>query len=109
MRQEPLLRRRRIGDGLLRRERLGCDNEEGGLCVQRLQRLGQVGAVDVGDEVDIGAGLVGLQGLGDHEGAEVGAADPDVDHIRDGFARVACPRAGDYLWRGKSQRRAVMC
>ena len=48
------------------------------------QRLGDMGAVDVGDEVGARAVLaVGLEGFGDHDGAEVGAADADVDEVGD--------------------------
>ncbi len=49
-----------------------------------LQRLGDVRAVDVGDEVDVQTGLaVGLERLGGHDRPEVGAADADVDDVGD--------------------------
>ena len=50
------------------------------------QRVGEVRAVDVGDEVRrAGPALIGLQRLADHDRAEVGAADADVDDIGDGL------------------------
>ncbi len=58
--QEPLLGRGGVGDSLLRRERLGRDDEEGRLGVQLLQGLGHVGAVNVGDEVNVGADLASM-------------------------------------------------
>ena len=60
---------------------------------QPLERLGDVRAVDVGDEVDAQAGLaVGLQRLGHHDRAEVGAADADVDDVGDRACRCSPSR-----------------
>jgi len=51
---------------------LGGDDEERGLLVEIGDGLGQVGAVDVGDEVDVWTSLVvRLEGLCHHEGALV--------------------------------------
>src|SRR3712207_8614688 len=50
--EEPLPGAVGIGEGFLRGERLAGDDEEGGFGPQRLERLGQVGAVHVRDEVD---------------------------------------------------------
>ncbi len=89
-----------VGHGLLGGEGLGGDHEEGGGRLQVADGLGQVGAVHVGDEVDpqLG-GLVGLEGLANHQRAQVGAADADVDHIGDAVARVAAPCAAANLVR----------
>ena len=38
---------------------------------------------------------IGLQCFCNHEGAEVGPADTDVDHVGDLFAGVALPLAAD--------------
>lgn len=93
--EEPIARGVGIGDGLLRGKGLRRDDEERGLGRELLQRLGHVGAVDVGDEMGAEVFLrVGLERLGDHDGAEVGAADADVDEVGDGLAGVAFPFAG---------------
>jgi len=48
---------------------LGCDDEQGGLCVELGQGLGDVGSVDVGHEPDTGPAFgVRLQGLCHHQG-----------------------------------------
>ncbi len=66
-----------------------------GLGLEDFELLGDVGAIDVGDEMDAQAGLaVGLEGLGDHDRAEVGAADADVDDIGDRLAGISLPLAG---------------
>ena len=70
----PVLGRGCVGDGLLRGERLGGDDEERALRIALLERLRHVGAVDVGDEVDVGSDAERLQGLRDHQGPEVWVA-----------------------------------
>ena len=55
--QEPVLGGGGVGDRLLRGERLAGDDEQRRLGVQLLDRLGDVRAVDVGDEVDVQARL----------------------------------------------------
>jgi hypothetical protein len=37
---------------------------------------------------------IGLERLGHHHGPQIRAADPDIDHVPDGFARKALPGAG---------------
>jgi hypothetical protein len=60
--------------------------------LQTLQSLGEVGSVDVGDEVGGEVPLgVGLESLGDHDGAQVGTTDTDVDDGVDGLSRVPLP------------------
>ena len=57
--------------------------------------LGEVGAVDVGDEAEGEVALaVVLERLVGHHRAEVRAADADVDDVADGLAGVALPLAG---------------
>ena len=57
--------------------------------------FGHVRRVDVGDvEALDGALGEGLEGLVGHGGAEVGAADTDVDDVADGLAGGATPLAG---------------
>ena len=70
--QEPCLCSVGVGDGLGGCEGLGSDEEEGGLGVRLVERLLDVCAVNIGDEVDLeGAVGVGLEGLRDHDGAAV--------------------------------------
>jgi hypothetical protein len=60
------------------------DDEQRALGIDLLADLGDVRAVDVGDEVHVHAGASSrAQRLGDHHRAEVGAADADVDHVGD--------------------------
>ena len=60
-------------------------------------RRTNVRAVDVGDKVDAEAAGVRPEGLGDHDGPEVAAADANVHDVGDGLARVALPRAAAHL------------
>ena len=43
--------------------------------------------------MDSGSDLEWLESLGDHQGSQIRSTDADVDHIGDGFARVAFPFA----------------
>jgi hypothetical protein len=49
--EEPISGRSRVRDRLLRRERLGSDDEERSLVIAVSQRFSHVGSVDVGDEI----------------------------------------------------------
>ena len=62
--------------------------------VEVARRLGEVGAVDVGDEAERQvAPRVVAQRLVGHHRPEVGAADADVDDVADRLAGVALPVA----------------
>jgi len=66
--EEPALGGVGVGAGLGGGECLGGDQEEGGLRVGVLEGLGDVGTVNVGNEVELHVGVaIGLQGLGDHD------------------------------------------
>lgn len=52
-------------------------------------------AIDVRHKVGVKALAVGLQRFGDHQRAQIGATDADVDHVGDLFAGAAAPHAGD--------------
>ena len=93
--EQPRARGLRVGQRLLRRERLARDDEQRALGVDALERLGDVRAVDVRHEVRSRMPRlpVRAQRLGDHHRAEVGAADADVDDVGDRLAGVALPRA----------------
>lgn len=54
-------------------------------------------AIDVGHKVNVGADSEWLEGLGDHEGAKVRAANANVHHISNGLACVALPLTRDNL------------
>ena len=90
--EEPVPGRVGVGQRFLGGEGLGGDDEERGLGLEDFELLGDVGAIDVGDEMDAQARLaVGLERLGDHDRAEVGTADADVDDIGDRLAGVSLP------------------
>ena len=96
--EHPCLDLATVGEGLERGEGLGDDDEQGGLRIEALGLLGQVVRVDVGD-VAGGDARVGvrLEGLVHHDGAQVGAADADVDHGFDLLAGHTGPLAGTDL------------
>ena len=95
---EPVAGGQGVGHGLLSGEGLGGHQEQGGFRIDLLQGLGDVGAIDVGDEVHLQVVFEGAQGLGDHHWTQIGTADADVDHVLDRLAGVALPLAGnDFL------------
>ena len=84
----------RVGHGLQRGEGLRRDDEQRLCRIEVAHGLGEVGAVDVGDEAERhGALAVVAQRLVGHHRAEVGAADADVDDIANALAGVALPLA----------------
>ena len=83
-----------VGDGLERGEGLGDDDHQRGLGIEALDLLGDVVGVDVRDKAARGAGDVGLEGLVDHDRAQVGATDADGDDVLDLLAGDALPLAG---------------
>ncbi|MCY1504752.1 hypothetical protein D9M68_389340 [compost metagenome] len=84
---------RGIGHRLDRREGLRGDDKERGFRIDELQRVGDVGAVDVGDKVKARAVMEGRESQRRHDRAKVGAADADVDDIGDLLAGGAFQRA----------------
>ncbi|MDH6433436.1 hypothetical protein M2158_001913 [Streptomyces sp. SAI-144] len=93
--EQPRARRGGVGDRLDGGEGLRGDDEQRLGRVQVAGGLVQVGAVDVRHEAD-GEVAVGeaAQHLVGHRGAQVGAADADVDDVLDAAAGVAGPLAG---------------
>ena len=83
-----------VGQGLLGGEGLGDDGDQGGGRIQALQRLGDVGAVDIGGEAERDRGVQRLQRLPYQARAEVRAADADVDDGPERFAARALHGAG---------------
>ena len=110
--QEPRLRAVGVGGGFGCGKGLGGDQEKGSLGVRVLESLGDVGAVNVGHEVQLHPLLaIWLQGLGHHHGtpelswsvtftvgvgagdSQVGATNADVDDGVDLLATVTLPLA----------------
>ena len=93
--ERPGARGEGVGHRLLRGEGLGGDEEERLVGAEVADGFGEVGAIDVGDEAEGEVALrVEPERLVGHDGAEVRAADADVDDVADGLAGVALPRAG---------------
>ena len=91
-RQRPVARRVGIGHRLERGEGLRGDDEE---CLGRIQiadRLGEIGAIDIGNKAEghVPLAVVAKRLVG-HDGAEIRTADPDVDHVLDALAGVSLP------------------
>ncbi len=92
--QQPRARGLRIGEGFLRGEGLGCDDEQRRGRVQVFECFDDLAAIDIGYKMHPQRRrTIGPQRLGDHQRAEIRPADTDVDHIPDGFAAEAFPRA----------------
>jgi hypothetical protein len=90
--EEPVSGTLSVGDCLLSSEGLAGDDEEGGLGVANPQSLGEVGSVDIGDEVGGEVPLgVGLERLSNHDGTQVGTTDTNVNDGVDGLPRVSLP------------------
>ena len=83
-----------VGQGFLGREGLGGDDEQGRAGIEPPHRLRDVGAVHVGDEMQVQVAVaIGLQRLRHHVRPQVGAADADVDDIGDAPPVMAFPGA----------------
>jgi hypothetical protein len=92
--KEPPLGGVGVGDGFGGSKGLAGNKEEGGLRVTSLESLSHVGAVDVGNEVELHALLaVRLEGLSDHDRAKVRATNANVDNGVDRLAAVTLPLA----------------
>ncbi len=92
--QEPAARGMGIEQRLLGGEGLGGDDEQGGGRVEAAEHLLDMRAVDVGDEVEAEPRMAMLeQRPAGHVGAQVRAADADVDHVLDALPAVARPLA----------------
>lgn len=73
--------------------------EQRGFRVHFLQYFSDVRTIDVRHKVHIQVIFVRTQRFGHHKRTEVGATDTDVHHIRNRFAGVAFPAAGDNRFR----------
>src|SRR5262249_58358759 len=91
-RERPVASRMGVGHSLESSEGLRSDDEEGFRRVKITNRLCEVGAIDVGNESEGHPALAVMsERLIGHNRAEVGTADPDLDHASNAPARVALP------------------
>ena len=80
--REPGARGGRVGHRLRGGEGLGGDEEQRALGVEAGQRVGEMRAVDIGDEVHARAvAAIGRERRDRHGRAEIGAADADIDDV----------------------------
>ena len=92
--QQPVARGARVGHRFQRREGLRGDDEQRLGRIEIAHRLGEIGAVDIGDEAERhGALAVVPERFVGHHRPEIGAADADVDDVADALAGMALPRA----------------
>ena len=97
--ENPVARSLRVGHRFQRREGLAGDDEHGAARVEAGQHAGQIGAVEIGDEVDVDVGLLeGGQGMRRHAWPKVGSANADIDDIGDAFTRKTAPLSAVYLF-----------
>ena len=83
-----------VGHRLQRGKGLGRDDEEGFRGIEILDRLGEVGAIDIGNESERQSPVaIVLERLIGHHRSQVGAPDADVDDVSDTPAGVAQPGA----------------
>ena len=75
-----------VGHRLHGRKSFRGDDDQGAGRVQVPDGVGEMGAIHIGDEVDARAVMVGGEGLGDHDGAEIRAADADIDDVGERLA-----------------------
>src|SRR5919202_2736149 len=90
--QTPVASTPSIGHGLQRRERLRRNDKQRLLRIEVTRSLYEVRAVDVGNEPEGQVTIaIGFQRLISHHGAQIGAADADVDDTTDPLPRIPCP------------------
>ena len=93
-RRQPLPRRARVGHGLQGREGLRRDDEHGSGRVEAPERVAEIGAIDVGDEMAAQLRLPeGRKRPRGHRRPEIGAADADVDDVGERLAEPAAAQA----------------
>jgi len=79
---QPFARGVGVGERLLRRERLGADDEERGRRIDLLERVREFDAIDVRDAMQADAAVAKPgKRLGHHDDTEIRSADADVDHV----------------------------
>ena len=90
--EEPVLCASSVGNGFLSGEGLGSDNEDGSLPITRFQDFGEIGSINVGDEVHLQVPLgVMLECFTGHDGTQVGTTNTNVDNSINFFSSVSLP------------------
>ena len=93
-RQRPVAGRVGVGHRLQRGKGFGRNDEEGFRGIKILDRLREVGAIDIGNETERhGALAVVLERLVGHHRPQIGAPDADIDDVPNTLAGVAQPSA----------------
>ncbi len=90
----PFARGLRVGHGFDGGESLGRDNDECRCRIKRIERVGNMCAINVGDIMRAWAIMIRGQRQRRHNWAKIGTADADIDDIGDLLARRALDRAG---------------
>src|ERR1700728_2697853 len=92
--QEPVPRRMGIGHRLLRRKGLGSDEKQRFLRRDLFERLYDLGAVDIGNEMRFHPRYpIRPERFGNHDRTEIAAADADIDDVFDLLAGITLPPA----------------
>ena len=85
---------RGVGHRLLRRERLGGDDKQRACEIERGERLREIGAIDIGDEMRAWSfAAIGRERAAGHRGTQVRAADADIDDVGETLALRGLCRA----------------
>ena len=107
---EPGARRGGVGHRLRGGEGLRGDEEERALRVEAGERVGEMRAVDVGDEMHARPAVaIGRERRRRHRRAEVGAADADIDDVGEAVGGDAADLAGADLRRRSARNRSSVC
>ena len=92
--QEPLAGGVGVGDGFLRGEGFGGDDEQRGFGMDFFQHVAQLRAVHVGDEVHAQARMAEIFQRGTHhQRPQIGTADADIHHVGNHLVAVPQPFA----------------
>ena len=90
--EEPVPSTLGVSDSLLSGEGLAGNDEESSLGVANPKSLSEMGSVDVGDEMGREVPLgIGLESLSNHDWAQVGTTDTNIDNSIDALSRVSLP------------------
>ena len=92
--QEPLAGGVGVGDGFLRGEGFGSDDEQRGFGMDFFQHVAQLRSVHVGDEVHAQARMAEIFQRGTHhQWPQIGTADADIHHVGNHLVAVPQPFA----------------
>ena len=71
----------------------GCDDEKCFLRIECFKSIRDIRPVDIGDKVKARAVMIGGEGPCGHGRAQIGAANSDIDDIRERIALICCDGA----------------